>query len=81
MPRLILARRAPGRTPLVLAALLLLGSGWMLVVESGFVTADDPNQMLMASGHMSGGSPDPHLIYSNYLWGCCCRGCLNSGPA
>jgi hypothetical protein len=61
--------RLADRTPLVLAALLFLGTGWTFVVKSGFVTADDPNQMLTASGHMAGGSPDPHLIYSNYLWG------------
>ena len=70
-----------GRTPFVLAALLLLGMGWSFTVEFGFVSAADANQMLIASGHMNGGSPSPHLIFGNYLWGCCSRGCSKSGLA
>ena len=48
------------RTPLVLAALLFLGTGWTFVVKSGFVTADDPNQMLTDPvGGFAGGNPRP----------------------
>lgn len=57
--------------PVIVSGALTVVAGMtcLLTLQAGYVTADDPNQMLIASGHMAGGTPDPHLVFSNYLWG------------
>ena len=41
----------------------------VLLLPQGFITIDDVEQMLILSGHMSGGEPSPFVFFSNALGG------------
>ena len=65
----ILAPNLADRQPLAcaVAACLAFALACLATLESGFVTADDPIQMLLASGHMTGGEATGRTVYSNGL--------------
>lgn len=62
-----ISHRKGSRLATACAIVGTLGVSCLGALWQGFVTADDPMQMLIASGAMTAGQGDVHTVYSNVL--------------